>query len=206
MERKRAEFNSQHRASTPTGLGEVLDALLDSTEGQEKLSIGDVLEAFGRRSFGPLILVPAILLTLPTGALPGVPLVLGALIALVAIEMLVGRGRPSVPSLFCRLRFSRAGVRKAREKISPILSAVDSIIQPRMRYLIRPPILQLAALTCIALALLLIPVEVIPFATAIPGSALILIGLAITAEDGLAMLVGLVASAAVGLGVYMLMF
>lgn len=191
---------------SPSGLGEVIDALLERTEGQEKLNVGDVLDAFGRRSFGPLILVPAILLTLPTGALPGVPLVLGALIGLVALEMLVGRSRPSIPGIFCKVQFSRAGLQKGREQARSVLAVVDSVIAPRMRVLVRPPFLQIVALLCIVLALLLVPVEVIPFATAIPGAALILIGLAITAEDGLAMLVALVATLGAGVAVYLLLF
>lgn len=198
-------MHSPDAKSPPPGLGAILDTLLESTEGQEKISVGDLLSAFGHRAFGPLILLPAVLLTLPTGAVPGVPLVLGAVIGLVAFELLIGRDRPSIPSLFSKVKVSRASFKKGREKASSLLNFVDSVVEPRMPFLVRPPVLQLAALTCIALALVLIPVEIIPFATAIPGTALIIIGLAITAKDGLVMLLGLLATAAAGAGIYFLL-
>jgi hypothetical protein len=194
------------KQSTPTGIGDAIDTMLSETDGQDKVSVADVLETFGRRSFGPLILVPAILLTLPTGALPGVPIVLGALIALVCLEILIGRKQPSIPSLFSKLKFSRSGLEKARSKANGVIKAIDGLIQPRLEFLVRPPLLQLAALACIALCLLLIPVEVIPFATAIPGTALIIMGVAITAHDGLAMAIGLAATGAAGFAVYQLVF
>lgn len=63
----------------PNGIGDAIDKLLHESKGKDTIAVSDALEAFGQRSFGPLILVLAILLTLPTGALPGVPLALGGL-------------------------------------------------------------------------------------------------------------------------------
>lgn len=188
------------------GLGDALDCLLEETKGKDKVTLHDALEAFGSRAFGPLILVPAILLTLPTGALPGVPIALGAVIAFVCLELLLGRKKPAIPSLFGKLSFSREGLETAREKGDSVIGAVDSIISKRLRFMTKPPMLQLVAIVCIALCLALIPLEIIPFATAIPGSALILLGLAVTARDGLLALIGIGAAGAGGLGIWMLAF
>ena len=186
------------------GLEDVLDALLDRTEGQDRIRVDDLLTTFGQRAYGPLILVPALLLTLPTGALPGIPIVLGALIALVAFEILLGRKRPFLPHIFRKVSMSRKGIESGCRKAAGVLRLMDRLAAPRLPLFVRPPFLQLAALACIGLTLLLIPVEIIPFATAIPGAALILIGLALTADDGAMMLAGLLATAAAGLGIYLL--
>lgn len=186
------------------GLGDALDCLLDKTEGQEKVKLSDALDAFGSRAFGPLILVPAVLLTLPTGALPGVPIALGAVIAFVCLELLLGRTKPAIPSLFGDLSFSRPGLEKAREKGGGFIGAIDSVLRRRLEFMVKPPWLQAVALVCIALCVMLIPLEIIPFATAIPGSALILFGLAVTARDGLLALLGLAAAGAGALGIWLL--
>ncbi len=49
---------------------------------------------------------------------------------------------------------------------------------------------RLTALACVIHALLMIPLEVVPFAVTLPGSALILFGLAVTGRDGFFMLLG----------------
>lgn len=188
------------------GLGDALDRLLARTEGREKVRLGDALETFGARAFGPLVLVPAVLLTLPTGALPGVPIVLGALIAFVCLELLLGRTRPAIPSLFGKLEFSREGLEKAREKGKGVIGAIDSVVSRRLDFMTKPPMIQIVALVCIALCVALIPLEIIPFATAVPGSALILLGLAVTVRDGLLALFGLAAAGAGGLGIWLLVF
>jgi hypothetical protein len=199
-------MNQTSRKAAPAGIGDALDTLLQATEGQDKVSVNDVLEAFGRRAFGPLILVPALLLTLPTGAVPGVPLALGALIGLISVQLLIGRKRPNVPGVFAKLKFPRAALETGRDKSRKAVAALDKLIERRLDFLLRPPWLQLAALACIGLCVLLIPVEVIPFATAIPGAALIVMGLAITVHDGLAMALGLLAAAAAAFGVYLLVW
>ena len=188
----------------PGSLAETIDLLIERTAGHAHVTVGDVLEIFGRQAFGPLILVPALLLTLPTGALPGVPLALGALIALISVEMLIGRKTPAIPSLFSKLKFSRKALIGGRKASAKVIAFVDRHVRPRLNILMRSPFLQLLALVNIGLSLLLIPVEIIPFATAIPGAALILLGLAITLHDGLVAAAGLAAAALAGGGVWML--
>ncbi len=181
------------------GLGDALDCLLEKTEGQDKVKLSDALDAFGSRAFGPLILVPALLLTLPTGALPGVPIVLGAVIAFVCLELLLGREKPVIPSLLGKMSFSREGLEKSREKGGGLIGRIDSVIRRRLDFMMKPPMIQVIAVVCIGLCVILIPLEIIPFATAIPGGALILLGLAVTARDGLLALIG-VGTALAGAG------
>ncbi|WP_339927585.1 exopolysaccharide biosynthesis protein, partial [uncultured Cobetia sp.] len=51
-----------------TGLLEELDREIEGD-----ISLGDILEHFNSRGFGPLLVLPALLVLLPTGAIPGVP-------------------------------------------------------------------------------------------------------------------------------------
>jgi len=161
----------------------VLDELLARTEGEE-LTVEDALRAYGSKAYGPLILIPAILLTLPTGALPGMPLVLGAIIFLICLQALFGRQQPWIPRRLGKIKVSRSALSAFRVAADGWLSRIDTVIKPRATFLVRPPMTRLVALFCCLLAVALIPVEVVPFATAVPGSALVLFGLALTAHDG----------------------
>ncbi|HAE25867.1 MAG TPA: hypothetical protein DCG58_01800, partial [Hyphomonas adhaerens] len=53
-----------------------------------------------------------------------------------------------------------------------------------------------AALAVSLLSLLMIPLELVPFAVAAPGTAIVLFGLALVARDGALMLAGFAAAAA----------
>lgn len=193
------------RDKTSKGIGATLDALLSESEGREHLRVGDVLETFGHRAFGPLILIPALLLTLPTGAVPGVPLVLGAFIAVICLEIVLGTRTPVIPKLFSRLKMSRESVVKARQKADGLIRFIDRLIRPRLTFLVGHPFLEVIAVICIALCLMLLPVEFVPFATAIPGSVLVLMGLAITARDGLLAALGMVSAGGAGAGTWLLL-
>ncbi|NWG47458.1 MAG: exopolysaccharide biosynthesis protein [Alphaproteobacteria bacterium] len=181
----------------PKGIGDVLDRLIARTGG-DQVSVGDVLDAFGTKAFGPLVLVPALLLTLPTGIVPGVPLVLGAVILIVSVQVLFGARAPWVPARLRRVRVGRERLVSARRAAAPWLARIDALIRPRAGLFVRPPMTQAIALVCVLLSVSLVPVEIIPFATALPGSALILFGLALTAHDGLLALGGLAGAAATG--------
>ncbi|MBI1408061.1 MAG: hypothetical protein GC145_18260 [Caulobacter sp.] len=196
------EADNRAKGAGPRGIDEALDTMLADTHGKDHIRIGDILDTFGRQAFGPLILVPAVLLTLPTGALPGVPLVLGAFIAVICFEIVLGTHKPTIPRLFSRLKMKRQSVVKARQGADGIIGFVDRLIRPRLTFLVGHPFLEIIAVICIALCMLLLPLEFVPFATAIPGTVLILMGLAITARDGLLAMLGLISAGGAGVGAW----
>ncbi len=83
----------------PEGVEEVLGQLDDLTTKSGKVCISDVLDDFGGRSFGPFIMLPALLELTPVGGIPGVPTFLAALIALVAVQLLIGKEHIWMPGL-----------------------------------------------------------------------------------------------------------
>lgn len=53
-----------------SSLVDLLNQMEDEQEGKTRL--GDVIARFEDRGFGPLLLMPALIALLPTGAIPGV--------------------------------------------------------------------------------------------------------------------------------------
>src|SRR5262245_28933137 len=92
------------RWNTPEGLimrsaklTSLLSDMDDSVSGQRKVTLADIVDALDRRGFGPLLVMPALVTILPTGAIPGVPALSGGLICLIAVQIVMGRKHPWLP-------------------------------------------------------------------------------------------------------------
>lgn len=180
----------------PQNLTQVLDATEQSTEGKDPVRVGDILGAFETRLFGPLLIIPGLMLLTPLGAIPGAPAILGILVAFLTAQRLIGFQRPWVPKRLRNRGIDREKILRAFKRIRPWTQRVDKVIKPRLTALTTGR----AEYSAIILALLLgatIPVVgLIPFAAALPGAGLTLIGLALTARDGLLMLAAFAFAAA----------
>ena len=77
-----ADSRADTRASaSDQPLEDVPGDALDAAEGQDEVSVGDLLDAFGSRSFGPVpVLFGLLALFPPIGAVPGAPIVPGAVL------------------------------------------------------------------------------------------------------------------------------
>ena len=177
-------------ARDAAGLTDILDDLEANADG-EALSVGDIVAAFRYRSFGPLILAPAIIAVLPTGALPGVPTTMALCIMLVAGQLLVGRQHAWLPRTLKERWISRESFCKAFTFARRYTRFIDRFIHPRLDALTTGPVRRLVAGVCVMLALTMIPLELVPFAGAIPGLSILLLALGMSTEDGLLVLLGL---------------
>lgn len=183
----------------------VLDHMDDKVHG-DTATIGDVLDAFGGRGYGPVLLALSLVELLPTGAIPGVPTVLAILIILIAGQLALGRSSPWVPNKLRKRGFSEAGFKSARDRIRPFTQRLDKIIKPRLTRFADPLPARFAAIICVLLACTMPPLELIPFASSAPSSAIALFGIGLSAEDGLIMLIAFAAAiTTIGTAVYWLL-
>lgn len=189
-------------ARAPENLSDVLDQLVDNTEG-ENASLGDVIDALDSRSFGPVLLVPAVLAVSPLGAIPGVSILTGALIFVIAAQMLIARSHIWLPDRIVKFSFQREKLVDAVNSTRPWAEWIEPWIHNRLAFLIDPPFRPAIAVMVMILAALFIPLAFLPFAVAVPGIAISLIALGMTAKDGALVLAGwCVSLAAIGLAVW----
>jgi hypothetical protein len=181
----------------PHNLTEVLDALEDKTEDHDTVQVDDILDAFAGRLFGPLIIIPGLILLTPLGAVPMLPAVMGALVALIAAQRLVGMSKPWVPRRLRERGVQRDKMTNAFNKARPWTKRIDKLIKPRLTALTTGPAEYAVALLALLLGASVPVVGLIPFAAMVPGTALTLSGLALIARDGALMIAALLASAAV---------
>ena len=169
----------------------LLDEIGSLTEKNAPVSLGDVVQRIGPRGFGPLLFLPAIVVASPLGGIPGVPSLFALVILLIAAQVLLGRQHIWLPAVLENRQITAEKLYSATQKARPVARRMDRWLGRRLAKLVTRPAKMFAALCVIALCLLVPPLEIIPFAAALPMLAIALIGLAFTARDGILMLVGL---------------
>lgn len=156
-----------------------------------RVTLKGLLEAWGDRSYGPLFIIIGLFTATPLSAIPPTAAVTGVVIALLAVQMLFGKHHPWLPRAVRERSISVKKLRAARQRFAPMLAFLDRFIKERMNFATGPMMRRIAAAIVLVLSLLFVPFELVPFFGVFPASAVVLFGVAITARDGLAMLVGL---------------
>lgn len=178
-------------------LTEILTDLHEDFEG-EKITLGEIVEHFEDRGFGPLLLAPALIAVLPSGAIPGVPAVCAVFIILISGQLLFGKHHPWLPGRLRRFSFSRSKFQRGFEKVEPWTRRFDKLLKPRLVILTRETASRVIAVVAILLALIMIPLELVPFACAVPGLSIAFFAIGLSARDGLLTLLALLVAAGSG--------
>lgn len=180
---------------------EMLETITDEVDG-DKVSVADIMDTFGSKSFGPVLLLLGLIVVLPPmGAIPGIPAIVGLVIILFSKQIVFGRDHIWLPQYLENRSIARNKLEAAKNNAKPYLKYVDMLIAPRMTWLFEGPSLVLVGVVVSILALSMIPLELLPFAVALPGAAIAQFGLAITSRDGILLIGALIVSLAAGLTV-----
>lgn len=162
-------------------LGQI-EALADR---DDRVRLRDLHDLIGVRAFGPLLLVMALVALTPIGAVPALPTALAIAVTLIAGQVVLGRNRLWLPDFVERRHVSAKKLKASVRALSRPARWLDTVVRPRLERLTEPPFDRVVALVCVAIALMIPPLEFVPFGVAAPALALALMGLALTARDGL---------------------
>ena len=177
-------------APEPATIQDLLERMRGATEGEgECVSLEDVLDALGSRTYGPFLVVLGLLIVSPIGDIPGASALLAAVVALVASQLLLHRKRPWLPGWMLRRSVRSRLLERSLRWLERPAGFIDRHMQPRLRALTGRVGRYVIAACCVCAALLLIPLEFVPGASTIVGTALTAFGLALMTHDGLAALV-----------------
>ncbi|KCZ57309.1 hypothetical protein HY29_00880 [Hyphomonas beringensis] len=168
-------------------LGTLLRSLEDRTSG-EQVSVEAMLNAVGRRSYGPILLLLGFIALSPLTVIPGANWLVALIILLMAGQILFGKKYPWLPSRVLSFEFPRSALIQGIEIAEPYVSQIDRFLKPRLAILTEPPFVQLVALVCIGAALITFPLGLIPFGPLLPSLTVLLFGLALTARDGVVLI------------------
>lgn len=155
-----------------------------------------VMRAFGDRAFGPVLTLCGIILLTPLGAVPGAPLALFIIMASFTLQILFDRDHPWVPHILHRVKISRKRVVETKNMMRPWLKRIDGFLRPRWPWAVRPFARKVGAFLILLVSATLLPLGLVPFAAMVPGIIIVILGLGITARDGLFITMGFAISAA----------
>jgi hypothetical protein len=184
----------------------VLDEARKTTREQDDPDLKSLLEAFGDRSFGPVLLLLPLIALSPVGGVPFVPSVIGVTIILFSVQLMIGRSHPWLPQALHRISIPPDKLDSFLDKAGKPLKIVDKIFERRWQFLLSKISKILTAIVVTGLAALMIPLEVIPFAVIVPALSIAILAAALIARDGLIMAIGLAVSlCAFGAAFYVLL-
>jgi len=166
----------------------VIDCLLEASnkmDEAERFSVKHILSAVGRRSFGPLLLIPGLIGVSPIGAIPGVPAITSLIALIVSVQMLIGQKSVWLPKFLSNRSVKVGGFRRGLRAMRPYANKVDAVTFPRMTVLTDGPAAYVIAFMCLLIALVTPLIELVPLAGIVPNAALVAFALALIAHDGL---------------------
>lgn len=185
------------RPDDTTSVCGILDHLARRAGASDRVTVGDLLDALGARTYGPALLVPALIGMSPISGIPVVPTILAGLIILFAVQMLFGREHMWLPGFARHRHLPEERLVASIEKIRPIAKRLDRWFHGRLLILTGGLFVRIAAAACIGLALMVPPLELLPFAAGAPMAAIALFGIALTVRDGLLMALAMSGTVAV---------
>jgi hypothetical protein len=173
----------------------ILSALRRAADGNgSRISVGEVVDAFGPRSFGPLLALTGLLGMTPVAAIPSAPSIIALITLLIAGQLLFGRERIWLPPFLEKLSVKTARMKKAVRVSRKPARVVDRIARPRLPALTTPMADRLVALACVLVALCVPPLEFLPFVAFVPSLAIFVFGVGLVTRDGLVVLIALLIS------------
>jgi len=171
-----------------------LSALLQGLADRDaaEVSIGELMELFGGRAMGALLLVFGLVCTLPLP--PGGTTIFGAPLLLLAPQLVMGSRAPWLPAALRARTLATADLRRGLPRFLKWLVRIEAVSRPRLVFLFGPVGDRLIGLVCTVLALVLI--LPIPLGNVLPAASVSVLSLALVQRDGVLALAGYALAAA----------
>jgi len=173
------------RERTPSS--RVLQDLLDQAPA-DHFTLGWLMSALHRRSFGIIILLLGVLAAAPIGSM--VP---GLMLAAVAVQMIAGRHDPVFPHFISARQLPTRHLFRLGRRAIPLLRYVENAVHPRW-----PTVFEAAKRFVGVMILLMAGVVLltpVPLSNIPPAIVIALIALAYIEEDGLLLCIAFLAAA-----------
>lgn len=182
---------------SPSSLADVLDRIEQAAKGGKQVSFEDILDAVGRRSFGPLLVLAGLVILAPiVGDIPGMPTAVGIFVLLVTSQIVFGRKFIWLPDWMRRRSVKASKVTKATGKLRKPVEKVDGLFRKRLGGLVNGTVVRAIAGVCMVVSVIMPALELIPFSANAAGIVLLTFGVALVVRDGLMVIVGTIATVA----------
>lgn len=197
-----ARRKKKTRGNNGKTLTAIMEGLTADINGNET-TVGHIVEQFRYRSFGPLLLVPALIVILPTGAIPLIPAICGLIMAFICAQVVIGREQPWIPSRLEEFSIPKDQLEAGIKQLKPYTKKIDRLVHARWRILINPISKRLIAAFCFLLCLAMVAIGFIPMVPATLALPIFFFGLAFIAKDGVLVTIGILTVLGTATGLYL---
>ena len=180
----------------PQNLDELLDRLEGPVAHEGRTDVRTLVDTIGKPQFGPLLVVVGLAGVTPLSAVPSVPSLLALCTALISVQLVFGRKTFWLPRFILDRHVTRGRLRTSTRLARKPARVVDHVLKPRFEFLTSGIATRLVALVVLLIAFAVPPLELLPFAAALPSLAILAFGLGLIARDGLLVFIALCISAA----------
>lgn len=169
----------------PETLGELLARMAEAGDEDRPVTLEEIIEAVGRRSFGPLLLLAGLVVFSPLSGIPGLPTVMALFVLLISAQLICRRRYFWLPRWLLNRRVSRKRFKQAVLFLRRPAVRVDRLLRPRLHFAVRHIGFAVILTLSVALALAMPMLEFLPFTSSVAGAMISLLGLALITHDGL---------------------
>ena len=154
---------------------------------EPRLYLGELVNAFGERGFGALMLFFG-LLNIAIGIIPGTTTILGAPLLLMGLQLIIRMDQLWLPRWALKRWIERAAYRNGVEKVLPRVRVVERLSRPRLPAMTSEVSEVLIGIATVLMALILI----LPIwgGNLVPALIISTFGFGLMQRDGLVVLVG----------------
>lgn len=170
------------------------------------VSVALVVGSFGGAGLATALMIPALVVVSPLSGIPLLPSICGLTIALIALQMLMGRDHLWLPQFLSRRSMKGARLAKTLMKMRKTADWLDGHSAARLPSLTKAPLNVIPKAACMLSGLIMPLLELLPFSSSFLGIAVTLSAIGFMARDGLYVLVAAVfvlCAASVPLTIYM---
>jgi hypothetical protein len=176
------------RAASPRihDLVELLDCVDQLVHEKHEVCLEDIIEVVGTRWFGPLLMVPGLVMVVPgVGDIPGVSAMMGLVVLLISVQAIFDRSTVWLPHWLADRSIKEDKVKRILKWLRRPAGFIDNMTRRRLTWAVRHASMYVIAATCIVIAATTPLLELIPFSAILAGAAITIFGLALLAQDGL---------------------
>lgn len=164
-------------------LSEVLDQLESSAHG-ESITVQEVVEKLGRKSFASLMLVFSLISTSPASAIPGITATVAFITFILVVQLIIGRDCVWLPDFITRRHMSTAKLCKGIRWLRKPVRFVERFLVARLTFLFHRPWIWLPLILILALTLFMPFMEVVPTSGSMASAVIALFAAGLLTRDG----------------------
>ncbi|GGF60279.1 exod protein [Azorhizobium oxalatiphilum] len=170
---------------------ELLAAVL-AAQTEPRVSVGELIDALRNRAFGISVLLFGLPNCIPMP--PGIPVICGIILALIGLQMAMGRQELWLPQTIAKRTFSRSVLETLINRSRSWIAWFERWSRPRMEVFAGPTARRVVGCLVVLLGfVLLLPIPLL--GNMPPGIAVCILGLGLVERDGAVILGGFFATA-----------